>query len=129
VINGPAVLAGEDVATLVEVADGVLLAADGRRTRRAEVHAAAARLIPARANLVGWVLANERTTLYAALRSRATRRYPPARTVVELPVDDEELAEALAVNEALADAPLADEQLADDEPAESIAQPAATAER
>jgi Mrp family chromosome partitioning ATPase len=62
VIDGPAVLAGADIAPFVDVADVVLLAADRRRTTRAEARAAAAQLAALPDKVAGWVLVNDRSS-------------------------------------------------------------------
>lgn len=56
VIDAPAALAGSDIATLLEVADMVLMVGDARRTTRAQVRAAASQLDHVRDKLVGCVL-------------------------------------------------------------------------
>lgn len=58
VIDAPAALAGSDIATMVDVVDMVLLVGDARRTTRAQVRAASARLAHVRQKLIGCVLVN-----------------------------------------------------------------------
>jgi Mrp family chromosome partitioning ATPase len=60
VIDGPATLAGADVATLTELSDLVLLVADARRTTRGQIRAAVGQLDPVRAKLVGSLFDNAR---------------------------------------------------------------------
>jgi hypothetical protein len=57
-IDAPAVLAGSDIATMVDVVDMVLLAGDARHTTRAQVRAASGQLAHARQILIGCVLVN-----------------------------------------------------------------------
>jgi succinoglycan biosynthesis transport protein ExoP len=58
VIDGPAALAGADIATMLEVADMVLMVADARRTTRGQVRAAGAQLGHVSEKLIGGVLVN-----------------------------------------------------------------------
>jgi polysaccharide biosynthesis transport protein len=64
VIDAPAVLEGSDIASMVEVADMVLLVGDARHTTRAHLRAAAEQLAHVHEKLIGGVLTN------SALRSR-----------------------------------------------------------
>lgn len=84
VIDGPPVLAGVDIATLAETADTVLLAADGRRTKRAEVQAAVAQLSPVQGKLVGSVLIDARRPRHFRLPMihRRPRSAPAAHRAV-----------------------------------------------
>jgi succinoglycan biosynthesis transport protein ExoP len=58
VIDGPATLAGADIASTLEVADMVLAVGDALRTTRAQVRAAAAQLSHVPEKLIGCVLVN-----------------------------------------------------------------------
>jgi polysaccharide biosynthesis transport protein len=58
VIDAPPVLAGADIATMVELADMVLMVGDALRTTRAQVRAAAGQLAHVREKLIGCVLDN-----------------------------------------------------------------------
>jgi len=58
VIDAPPVLAGADIATMVELADMVLMVGDALRTTRAQVRAAAGQLEHVREKLIGCVLDN-----------------------------------------------------------------------
>ncbi|MEP7177945.1 MAG: hypothetical protein ABI775_02540 [Pseudonocardiales bacterium] len=53
VIDAPAALAGSDIATMLDVADMVLMVGDSRRTTRAQVRAAASQLEHVRHKLIG----------------------------------------------------------------------------
>lgn len=58
VIDAPAALAGSDIATMVDVADMVLMVGDSRRTTRAQARAAADQLEHVQDKLIGCVLVN-----------------------------------------------------------------------
>ncbi|MFN2518664.1 MAG: CpsD/CapB family tyrosine-protein kinase, partial [Jatrophihabitantaceae bacterium] len=60
IIDAPAILAGADIATMVELADMILTVGDARRTTRAEVCAAAGQLRHVRSKVIGCVLDNGR---------------------------------------------------------------------
>ena len=58
VIDAPAVLAGSDIATMLEVTDMALMVGDARRTTRAQVRAATNRLAHVGQKLIGCALVN-----------------------------------------------------------------------
>jgi capsular exopolysaccharide synthesis family protein len=77
VIDGPPALAGADAAALTDNADLVLVAADGHRTTRAQMRAAARQLRPVHAKIVGSLLDNV----------RGRPRFTPARAAGGAPRD------------------------------------------
>ncbi|HKC29974.1 MAG TPA: hypothetical protein VKB75_18310, partial [Jatrophihabitans sp.] len=79
VIDGPAVLAGADLAPLVDVADVMLLAADRKRTTRAEARAATAQLAAVSDKVAGWLLVNERPGLRRPTQPARKHVAPPPR--------------------------------------------------
>jgi capsular exopolysaccharide synthesis family protein len=85
VIDGPPVLAGADIASIADVADAIVLVADGRRTTRSQVQAAAERLRPVRTKFVGCVLENLRGRFRAPVRLPTYRRRIDSRTTLRQP--------------------------------------------
>jgi len=84
VIEAPPVLAGADTVTLAELAEMVLVVGDGRRTTRAEVHAANQQLEPVRDKVIGCALENIGRTRRLG-RLTLLPPPPPSGEPVELP--------------------------------------------